>query len=83
VFATVPPSHRWEDFAERVQLLADATGLALQVPDETQSLDVQRGDVERCRTAADERIDALIAVARETRLAESVEAEGDDEKAPF
>jgi hypothetical protein len=83
VYVTVPPSRRWEDFPDRVQLLADATGLTLQVPDETQAVDTERGDVERCRSAADERIDALIALARESRLAESLEAEGDDERAPF
>ena len=83
VYLTVPPSRRWQDFPERLQFLADATGLTLQVPDETQALDIERGDVERCRTAADERIEALIAVAREARLTEALEEQGDDDEAPF
>jgi hypothetical protein len=84
VYVAIPPSRRWEDFPERLQFLADATGLTLQVPDETQAFAVEREDVERCRTAADERIEALIALARETRLSDAMEDQAnDDEETPF
>jgi hypothetical protein len=90
VYRVIPLSRRWEDFAPRLQYLADATGLFIQVPDEARALDIERLDVERCRTAADERIEELIALAQEMRLAEVVEEEGDvlaaaidDEDTPF
>jgi hypothetical protein len=83
VYLTVPPSRRWEDFPERLQFLADATGLTLQVPAETQTFDLERSDVERCHTAADERIEALIALARETRLSTKSENQNDQDEPPF
>jgi hypothetical protein len=68
VYVTVPPSRRWDDFPERLQLLADATGLTLQLPEEAHVLVVEHSDAERCQATADERVDALIALARQQRL---------------
>lgn len=77
VYVIVPPSRRWEDFPERLQLLADATGLTLQLPEEAHVLVVGEEDAERCQATAEERVDALIALAREARL-QGVETPADD-----
>jgi hypothetical protein len=68
LYITPPPSRRWEDFAPRLQHLADATGLALHLPEEAEALAVGDSDVEHCRSVADERVEALIALARASRL---------------
>jgi hypothetical protein len=80
VYVIVPPSRRWEDFEGRLQYLADATGLTLQLPDRSEALHVEEVDVEQCRTAADGRIEELIALAREARLPG---AEPADDDTPF
>lgn len=79
VYVIVPPSRRWADFPQRLQYLADATGLTLQLPEPAEQLHLDDLDVEQCKTAADERVEALITLAREARLPG---AEVDDE-APF
>jgi hypothetical protein len=68
VYVIVPPSRRWEDFPERLQLLADATGLTLQLPEEAHVLVVEDSDTERCQATAEHRVDALIELARQERL---------------
>ena len=81
VYVSVPPSRRWSDFAARLQFLVDATGLPLMLPAEADALvDEERG-VEQCHAVADERIDALIELAREARL--KGDRSGNDSDVPF
>jgi hypothetical protein len=84
VFVTVPPSRHWEDFHERLQLLADATGLRLALPDPAERLQLESTDVGRCQLVAAERIQRLIDLARTERL-EGVGADSapDDDVVPF
>jgi hypothetical protein len=84
VFVTVPPSRRWEDFHERLQLLADATGLRLALPDPAEQLQLESADVDRCQLVAAERIQRLIELARAERL-QGADADGapDDDGVPF
>jgi len=81
VWVIPPPSRQWEDFPPRLQLLADATGLTLQLPNEAEGLVVGDRDRARCHDEIDARIDELIALARESRIAEA-EPEPDEE-VPF
>ena len=83
VYISVPPSRRWEDFPPRLQFLADATGLTIHVPDEARALEIESGDVEHCHTVAGERIEALIALAREARFTDASNWQGADDKVPF
>jgi hypothetical protein len=85
VFVTVPPSRRWEDFNQRLQYLADATGLRLALPDPAERLQVVSGEIEHCQTVAAQRIQRLIELARAARLpgALASEAQSEDEEAPF
>jgi hypothetical protein len=79
VYVIVPPSRRWEDFEERLQYLADATGMAIQLPREAEALRVEDVDAEHCRAETDGRIEELIALARAARLPGAAEETlGDD-----
>jgi len=85
LYVVVPPSRRWEDFNQRLQHLADATGLRLALPDPAERLRFASGEVEHCQTVADQRIQKLIELARATRLpgALASEPQSGDEEAPF
>lgn len=85
VFVTAPPSRRWEDFDQRLQHLADATGLRLALPEPAEQLQLAAGEVEHCQTVADQRIQQLIDLARAARLpgALTPEPQSEDEEAPF
>lgn len=85
VYVTVPPSRRWEDFDERLQFLADATGLRLALPNPAEQLHLESSDIAHCQTEAAERIQGLIDLARAARLPGAVgqaSPEG-DEDVPF
>jgi hypothetical protein len=81
VWVIPPPSRRWEDFPPRLQLLADATGLILQLPEEAEERVVGDRDRARCHDEIEARIDELIALARESRIGEAEPAP--DEEVPF
>lgn len=80
VYRVVPASRQWEDFNDRLQYLADATGLRLALPGPAERVHVEATDVEQCRSVADQRIDELIQLARSARLPG---AESNDEAVPF
>jgi hypothetical protein len=82
VYVTVPPSRRWEDFHERLQYLADATSLRLALPDPAERLHLESTEAERCRSAANQRIQELIELARAARLPGAEPPDGDGE-VPF
>jgi hypothetical protein len=77
VYVTVPPSHRWADFENRLPFLIEATGLPLMLPAGAEALAGEGGDVDQCHAEADGRIEALLVLAREERLT------GDGADAPF
>lgn len=68
VYATPPPSHRWDDFPERLQVLEEATGLRLNLPAPAEARELAEQEIAGVQRAADDRIDALVALARSSRL---------------
>lgn len=68
VYTTPPPSRRWEDFPERVAVLEEATGLRLELPTPAEQLERRGGDVGAVRQRTDERIAAIVGLARTGRL---------------
>jgi hypothetical protein len=83
VYVTAPPSRRWEDFHERLQYLADATGLRLQLPDPAERLHLESSEVEHCQTEAARRIQDLIDLARAARLPGADASDASDDDVPF
>ena len=68
VYTTPPPARRWEDFPDRLAVLEDATGLRLNLPTWAEDLDQQTEDLGAVRQRTDERIDAIVTLARTGRL---------------
>jgi hypothetical protein len=79
VAATPPPSRRWVDFPDRLAVLEEATGLRLNLPDQAEVMARDSDDRAALRRAADDRIEALVDLARSSRLSSGTEL-GD---APF
>lgn len=72
---TVPPSRRWADFRQRLELLEDATGLQLNPPG---PVGEDQGEHRaRCYAAGDDYRDALVDQARRGRLAGAGDDQGD------
>lgn len=68
VYVTPPPSHKWQDFPERLQVLEEATGLRLNLPEAAEARELADQEIGGLQRSADERIDALVDLARTTRL---------------
>lgn len=68
VYTTPPPSRRWADWPGRVAVLEEATGLRLELPAPAEALDRRGGDVAEVRHRTDERIAAIVGLARTGRL---------------
>jgi hypothetical protein len=91
VYTTPPPSRRWEDFPERLAVLEEATGLRLELPSPAEDLARGGGDVAAVRHATDERIAAIVNLARtgprlkkrRRRAALVDQADAELEAAPF
>lgn len=73
VHVTVPPSRRWQDFADRLPALEEATGLSLNLPPQAEALHVDAEAREACRDRADQAAADLVDRARAGRLADSEE----------
>jgi len=88
VFATIPDSRRWEDFAERLPVLAEAAGLPhLQLPEPAARLERAGADREQYREGAELEVEDVYDSAR---AAATMQISGepdddvdDDEPAPF
>lgn len=65
---TVPPSKRWKDFGPRLELLEDATGIRLNLPEPAEDLAAGDDDEAQCFAAGDRYRDDLVAQARGGRL---------------
>lgn len=74
VDATPPPSRRWEDFPERLEVLEEATGLRLNLPAAAESFAQDDDELAGVRRATDDRIEQLVELARTARLSQP----GDD-----
>jgi hypothetical protein len=68
VYTTPPASRRWSEFPGRLASLEEATGLRLNLPAPAEDLDREADDVAGVRRAVDERIDAIVNLARTGRL---------------
>jgi hypothetical protein len=68
VYVTPPPSHKWDDFADRLEVLEEATGLRLNLPEPAEARHLADEEAEQLQRAADDRIDALVDLARSSRL---------------
>jgi hypothetical protein len=68
VYVTPPPSHEWDDFPERLEVLEEATGLRLNLPEPAESRQLADQEADQVLRAADDRIDALVDLARSSRL---------------
>lgn len=82
VYTTVPKSRRWEDFGPRLEVLSEATGIGLSLPEEAETGAMREEEIAACQAAADERIDDLLARARRGRMGD-VEEPAELEEAPF
>jgi hypothetical protein len=80
VYVTPPPSHKWDDFGGRLEVLEEATGLRLNLPLPAESRQLADQEAEQVLAAADDRIDALVDLARSSRLSGKAPAVED---APF
>ncbi len=86
VYVTVPKSRRWEDFEPRINVLAEATGVPVVAPEESQALEMAAGDVQACQAAAERRIDDVLQAAKEGRHGmgpETAESWQADDDVPF
>jgi hypothetical protein len=68
VYTTPPPSRRWADFPERLAVLEEATGLRLNLPDQAEAFDRSGEEIDAVRQRTDERIAAIVHLARTRRL---------------
>lgn len=73
VAATPPPSRRWADFPDRLEVLEEATGLRLNLPQKSEVMARDDDDRAAIRRAADDRIEALVELARSSRLSGGTE----------
>lgn len=80
VYVTPPPSHDWDDFPGRIQVLEEATGLRLNLPEPAEARQLADQEADQILRAADDRIDALVDLARSSRLSGKAPA---IEDAPF
>lgn len=84
VYATIPDSRRWEDFEERLPVLAEAAGLELELPAAAARVTTSRADRERFAEGAEGELDDVYGRARE---AATMQIEGEEppelEEAPF
>jgi phage tail protein X len=80
IYHAIPSSRKWADLEPRLEPLAEAAGIKINLPDEALRLSVAKLDVEECAKRVDEQLEALFSKAREGRLAPSPAAAGD---APF
>jgi hypothetical protein len=78
-YVTVPSSRRWDDFAARLPVLEEATGLRLNLPAPAERRAHASTDVAEVHSRADARIADLLALARSARLTSGPA----DEDAPF
>lgn len=69
VHVTVPPSRRWEDFAPRLEVLEEATGLRLNLPDAAEAFAGDAAAAAACAERADDAAGELLNAARAGRLA--------------
>ncbi len=76
VRAIVPPSKRWGDFAGRLELLEDATGLRLNLPGPAEELELGGGRGAECEQLGEGARERLLEHARGGRLGEPEHQEG-------
>lgn len=75
IYETVPSSGRWEDFAGRLPVLEEATGLSLELPAPAARLDVAGGDRARYTEGAELELEDVYDRAR---AAATMHTSGDD-----
>lgn len=84
IFATIPDSRRWADFEQRLGVLEEATGLALELPAPAARLHTTAADRARFREGAELELDEVYDQARQAATMQtSGELDDDDEPPPF
>lgn len=78
VYVTLPSSKRWDDLADRLPVLEEATGLRLSLPAKAEGRTIAKAERERFHAGTEEAIEALLARARRGRLSDR-----DDDGVPF
>jgi hypothetical protein len=81
VYATVPPSRRWDDFADRIATLSEASGLDLLLPDPAEQIALARESAEACEQAIDRELARILETAKASRLQRG--RRRDDDPVPF
>lgn len=71
VYATIPESRRWADFEERLPVLEEATGLALELPAPAARLQTSRAERQRFAEGAELEVDDVYGRAREAAVMQS------------
>lgn len=84
VYASIPSSKRWDDFAERLPVLEEATGIApIVMPAPAEKRALRRQERAAVDDATEQSIDELVARARSGRLAAGRARALELEEAPF
>jgi hypothetical protein len=78
VYAAIPTSKRWDDFAERLPVLEEATGIGIVMPGPAEKRALRQQERRQLDDASLQAIDDIVARARSGRL-----AAGPLEEAPF
>lgn len=68
LYATTPPTKRWEDFDQRLPLLEDSSGLRIDPPEETIRVLHQKHDVDLCHLGAEAEAEKVVTAAKRGRL---------------
>ena len=68
VYAIVPPSRRWSDFAATVPILAEATDLDLLMPEAAERIALQELSAKECEDAVDDALSRILETAKRGRL---------------
>lgn len=83
IYATIPDSRRWEDFAERLPVLGEAVGLELALPEPAARLERAGDDRSQYREGAEHELEDVYDSARGAATMQ-IEGEGPElEPAPF
>jgi hypothetical protein len=68
VYAIVPPSRRWADFADTLPVLMEATGLDLMLPGPAEQLALAALSARECEDAVDDALARILDAAKRSRL---------------
>jgi hypothetical protein len=75
VRVTIPSSRRWDDFADRLPVLEEATGLRLVLPSQAERRDLARKEIGALEGETDRAVDDLFDRARGERLSYAAAAD--------